>query len=495
VAVTAPGPRPRPSAPLLALVALGEVFAAIVFALIAGSAAVAGKPTGMLVVLGLFVPFVVYRRPHLGIAGLFGAALALEQSPVAGVSGLVTDHIPFFSAASQGSHGNFADIMVIVLAVPLVVRVVGTGRDFARGPLGYAVIGLVAAALWGVFIGLAHGGDQRVALMEVRPYVYLASAFAFSAAFLTTRRLIRAVLWVIVLVTAAKGAQAIFAFIQVRSMDPRPEAVLGHEQSFLFGVYVAVVLGLWLLDERTRLRTVATWLLPVVLLGDMVNSRRVAWLILAAVVIVVSVIAAVHVPRRRGFLRKALVVAAVFNAIYLPAFWNKTGTLGQPARAVHSFVSPDQRDALSNLYRIQENANLVANIQASGPLGKGFGTRIDYVLPITDISDLDPLIAYIPHNGVLYVVMRMGILGAILFWTFIGVAIVAGCRLARSRDPDVALIGLVVPAACVAYALQGYNDQGFFFYRIAICLGVLLGLVESAARLRDAQSPPEEVAT
>ncbi len=84
--------------------------------------------------------------------------------------------------------------------------------------------------------------------------------------------------------------------------------------------------------------------------------------------------------------------------------------------AVHSLFSPNPRDASSDLYRVQEDANLKLNIAEGGPLGKGFGVPINYALPIVDIRDVDPLITWIPHDGLLYIPMRMGVLGAIAFW-------------------------------------------------------------------------------
>ena len=74
------------------------------------------------------------------------------------------------------------------------------------------------------------------------------------------------------------------------------------------------------------------------------------------------------------------------------------------------------RDATSDIYRVQENANLEYNIKQNGLLGNGFGVKIDYALPITDISSVDSLIAYIPHDDVLDVLMRMGFLGGVAMW-------------------------------------------------------------------------------
>ena len=46
------------------------------------------------------------------------------------------------------------------------------------------------------------------------------------------------------------------------------------------------------------------------------------------------------------------------------------------------------------------------------------------------------MIAYIPHNGVLYILMRMGLIGGVAFWTFVAAGIVTAVPrrpLARPR--------------------------------------------------------------
>ncbi len=131
---------------------------------------------------------------------------------------------------------------------------------------------------------------------------------------------------------------------------------------------------------------------------------------------------------------------------------------------MQSAIKPNTRDRLSDLYRVQESANLKYNIKQGGFLGKGFGVPIDYALPITNISTIDPLIAYVPHNGVFYILMRMGLLGGIAFWSLLGAAIIGACRLAKFANREVACFGALVACAVIGYALEGYNDQGFFMY-------------------------------
>jgi hypothetical protein len=163
----------------------------------------------------------------------------------------------------------------------------------------------------------------------------------------------------------------------------------------------------------------------------------------------------------------------------MPAYWHNDGVVGQPARAVRSEVAPDARDLQSNQYRNAENFNLLLNIKQSGPLGKGFGLRINYVSPIVDITNVDPAISFLPHNGLLYIWMRLGILGELLLWLLVAAAIIRASQLARVADREAALFGAVVVCAVIAYVLQGYNDLGFFWFRIALCLGFLLGATEA----------------
>jgi O-antigen ligase len=266
-------------------------------------------------------------------------------------------------------------------------------------------------------------------------------------------------------------------------MYPRPEAVLGHEDALFLTSCVLLAAALWLFDVRGRMRTVATWMLPIVIAADLANTRRAAWFVLGGGGLVLAIIAAKHLPWRRLLVLRVGAVVCVVLVAYLPAYWNKTGGLAQPARAIRSVIAPGTRDAASDLYRVQEDANLKVNIREGGPLGRGFGVPIDYPLPIVDISDIDPFIAYIPHDGVLYVLMRMGIVGGIAVWSLIGIGIIGACRLARTRERELAALGALVAGILIGYVFEAAIDQGFFFYRIAFLIGTLLGTVEAARRL------------
>jgi hypothetical protein len=470
----------------MVLVTVALAWGAVLAGVLAGELVSSGHAFSVFAVAAVALPVVAWKKPSLAPVLLVVLATTIEQDPymVGPYKGAFTDRVPLFAGLGRSAHVNPADLLFVLLVLIWVLKVANReAAGWPRSATGRAVLALLGAVALGLATGTAHHGDLRSALMEVRPYAYLAMTFALTAGLIATKAAIRPVLWGLVLGSGFKSAQGIVLFLHTRHLEPRPEAVLGHEEAFFFGLFVFLTLGLWLFDVRGALRATATALMPFVVVADMANSRRTAWLILGAGLLVFAAVGYVSLPGRRRLLRRCIVVGAILGVVYVPAFWNHTGSLGQPARAVHSIVSPDSRDAASNLYRKQENANLKLNIRKAHLIGKGFGVRIDYALPIVDISKTDPLIAYIPHNGVLYVIMRMGVIGGIAFWSLLAVGLINACRLAKSGDRELALIGVLVACGLVTYAVQGYNDQGFFFYRIAFVTGALLGLGDVASRL------------
>jgi hypothetical protein len=468
---------------------LGVAAGGLLFGALAGYLGTSGSVARVLVLAVVVLPVVLWKRPYLAPAVLLSAAVLVEQG-VAIPHIPITDKIPMFEGVGPG-HFQGADILLVVVLFIYLLKGGEWGpRWFPRTHVSLALRCVLACVAMALVVGQAHHGDLRVALMEARPYVYLATTYFVASVFIRDRRAIRAVLWAFVGTVAFKAVQGIYVWIDHRHMYPKPESYISHEASYFFVIYMLLVLTLWLFDQRGKLRTWATRLLPLVIWANAVNDRRASWEMLGGALLCFGVIAYKALPIRRRLLGKATVALVLVAAVYFPVMWNSNSSLGEPARAVKSQVSPSTRDADSDAYRVQENANLELNIRQDGLLGKGFGVRIDYALPISDISQDDPLIAYIPHNDVLDLLMRMGVLGGLAMWFLIAAGIISGARLALSRDRELAVVGMVLACSLVAYALMGAVDQGFFFYRIAFITGTLLGLAEAARRLARTESVP-----
>lgn len=480
--------RLRPELPRFLGVALGGAAAG----LIAGEFALNGHLIAIAGLLALFIPVLMWRRPQTAPVILMGAGLLIEQyhqvvdpntnAPLSPVIP-VTSSIPLFQGLGS-LHLEPVDILLLIVLGIYLLRPDELGSRRLSSPLGRGVLCVIGVLFLGLAVGAVHHFNFRIALQESRPYVYLAATFALTALLIRTRSAVATMLWALVVAEGIKSAQGVLIFIQTRNWSPRPDALLGHEEAYFFSLFILLVAALWLFDVRQGLlRKTATWLLPLVIFADLVNNRRAAWLVLGGGMLALAAIGYASLPERRRLIGRVALVLALASAVYLPLYWNKSGTLSQPARAIKSEISPDPRDQSSNLYRLQEDANLEYNIKQGGLIGKGFGIPIDYALPIVNIQAIDPDILYIPHNGVLYQLMRMGLLGGVAIWSMLGCGIVAGCRLARSGDRLFGVVGALVACGLIGYALEGATDQGFYYYRVAFVTGALLGLVQAARNL------------
>jgi O-antigen ligase len=460
----------------------GLVAGALLVGGLAGYLGSSGSFTHVLALGVLLLPVALWKRPHIAPAVLLGAAVLVEQG--ATVPHIpITDRIPLFSAVGPG-HLQGADILLLLVLFIYFAK----GKDWrtpviARTHVSPAICAVLGCVVLAIVVGHVHHGSLRTGLMQARPWVYLGATYFLTLAFVRDRRAIRAVLWAFVGTVGFKALQGIYVWISSRHMVPTPESYISHEASYFFVTFVILVAALWLFDQRGSLRTWATRLLPLVIFAIVVNHRRLAWEMLGGGFLCFGIIAYKAMPIRRGVLGKAVVALVLCSAVYFPVMWNSTNGLAAPARAIKSQIEPNFRDASSDAYRVQENANLELNIKQSAPFGIGYGTKVNYALPIADISPIDPVIAYVPHNQVLDVLVSMGLLGGVAVWFMIGAGIISASRLAMVRDREVAVIGLVVACALVAYALMGAEDLGFFFSRIAFITGAFLGLAEAARRL------------
>jgi hypothetical protein len=441
--------------------------------------------------VGLLIPVIVWRAPFSGVFVLVLIATVVEQFAMVSDG---TDRIGLFTPLSDvaglsGVHVNPVELLiaffVLVWALKATLR-----REFRvqRSTVGAALAVFTAFVALAEVVGLSHGGQFIKSLWELRPWLYLGFCYVLASALVRSGTQLEALLWAFVIGTGFKGLQGLVQYFQIRGQAVRPEAILAHEESFFFGLFILLALGLWLFKIKGALRVVATALLPAVVFADLANGRRTAFLILALGLLVFLVCTWIRLPQRRAVIVGFCATLIVAGAAYLPVFWNSAGTLGQPARTFRSLVAPQGRDQESNQYRVLEDANLGLNIRRSVPFGQGFGVPIDYAIPIVDISNIDSLIKFVPHDGILYIWMRLGFVGAIAFWVLIGTGFIAAGSLVRSMDQRLALYGVLALCALTAYLVQGYNDLGLYWFRIAIFMGIVLGGMEGAIRLAHANS-------
>jgi O-antigen ligase len=221
------------------------------------------------------------------------------------------------------------------------------------------------------------------------------------------------------------------------------------------------LLVLWLANREPKLRAAMLWLLPFVVIANLGNERRAAT---AGFVIVLPILIAVAYrgfPARRKLLAAVCVAIAAVSAVYFPLFWNKTGLMAQPARAIKSQIMPDARDSSSDYYRMAEDANLMATMKDEPIFGYGYGKPFHKVVSMVDLSDVDPMILFVAHDQILWIWMRLGTVGFFCFWIMITSILIYGAQ--RAHDPsltdDQRCVALFAVCATVMLLIFGLLDK------------------------------------
>jgi len=250
------------------------------------------------------------------------------------------------------------------------------------------------------------------------------------------------------------------------------QGVGSHEEAFFFDCFLILLAALSICDVDRVLRRVMWALMPFVVIGDLACNRRAAVAALALVVPLLLFAAYRAIPNRRRLIVGFGLALIVGVSIYYPLYKDRYGTMAQPARAIKSQFDPDPRDKSSNEYRVAEEADLYATIKSTPVLGYGYGKRMLHAVHIADISKIYIWWDIIPHNGILWIWMRVGTLGFIAFWLMIAAVIVDAARTLRgdisesspspslkgrefdaAASKSIALCGMLVISALLVFGL------------------------------------------
>jgi O-antigen ligase len=221
----------------------------------------------------------------------------------------------------------------------------------------------------------------------------------------------------------------------------------------------------------------------------LVSERRAGFI--AVIVAFLALAVTLFFVKRRAFMFLA-VPLMITGAVYMPLFWNNTGTLGQPARAVRSISDPDPRDAASNEWRGLEAINVRATIASDPLMGIGFGRPFLQVVTVPDISFFE-FWNYESHHDILWIWMKTGALGFIAFFMLVCSTLARSAWLIKTRsDPDIRAFAVIAMSAVLMSVTFCYVDLGLTSARIPIILGLSIGTLSVLDRLRDDNLNPTE---
>lgn len=356
---------------------------------------------------------------------------------------------------------------------------------FRAGALGLPVALFAAALIFGIGHGLATGAVLNYVLWETRWLVSMVLIYVLTVNMIRTPGHLRALTAIMVIgagLSALEGVWRKFALADTGLLGPTKEFWYSHDGVVMWGALIMLVLAQQVFGAPRWQRVLGPLMVFATGFSLLVSERRAGFIAIMVAFVMFSLIL-VFVRRKAFWLLAVPILAA--GALYLPLFWNNSGALGQPARAVKSITDPDPRDAASNAWRDLEAVNVRATIHSSPIIGIGFGNPFLQVVSLPSISWFT-FWNYWAHHAILWIWMKAGVFGFVSFFLVINAAIARAIWLIRTQgDPRVKAFSVLALSSIIMSVVFSYVDLGLTGPRIPIFMGVMLGAVAVIDRLRD----------
>jgi cell division protein FtsW (lipid II flippase) len=444
---------------------------------------IGGNTVGFSVVLALPVILVitalVVRWPILGFFLILSCALIVDQSPLALLGKGPVIYIFYWpNSVSSIPDRPIGLFMLFILLVLTIHGLLKRQKLFEGGELLIPFLFFFACVIWGIVHGLTTGGNLQIITQEVRSFWYLLLGYLLAYNFVRKKQHLRSVFWIVIFSAGIKALVGVYIVVFVIHGDLADNhEIMSHEESF-FWISVLLLIVLFSLHYKYRPQLyTALALLPIILISLVANNRRADYVALLVGILVAWALIFMVKPHKRKFLVVLLLITSVLLGAYVAVFFKSQGGIGSPAHAIVSVFHPDPTEAASNLYRDYEDFDLKYTLKLN-PMGLGFGKPFLEPKLLPDLSALDPVYNLIPHNSILWVLMRLGPIGYLALWYLFGMIIVRGVIITRQlKDKYMQLVAIYVVCMVIMEIMVAYADYQLSFYRNVIYIGILAGIL------------------
>jgi hypothetical protein len=356
--------------------------------------------------------------------------------------------------------------------------------SFNKGDLFWPAMIFMAFVIFGLVYGLGRGGNVNVGLWEARPIFYLPFMLILTSNLITERDHILTLMGLVISALFIEGLIGVSTYFSVLRGGSSILAAtfMEHSAAVHMSSFFIFILALWLYKGPLKARILTLLMgIPVLYTFFIIQRRAALFALLLALVFMAFIL---YSQNQRAFWIIVPTLTILFT-IYLIAFWNNTGMVGFPARAIKSQVTPHQaslRDQYSNIYRVMENYNISYTIRQAPLTGIGFGQMFYMVIPLPDISFF-VWWRYIPHNTIGWIWMKTGIGGFVSMLFLGGLTIMTGIRtLFRMPDGMMKAVILTGTLYILVHFLFAYGDMSWDSQSM-IYIGTMIGLIGFAESL------------
>ena len=459
---------------------------AAALALSAAGAGVIAPLVPMLGVVGLAALLALPMR-HTALALLAVALLADNpgerpmdgrwKSPLSGIGDLLYQNLHHHTGIEALRFSALelvlATLLVIVVARKLLSDPIDDPLRLGAlpNPLKTACASVFATLVFLEVYGLGRGGDFRNSLWQIRVLFWLpvlgvlfGHAFKTAGARVAVLRTLMAVAWL----RCAMGLYFHYAIARPAGMEV--EYVTTHSDSIL--TVVAILIGAAALVEQPSWSHVLLnlCLQPMLLMGLVVNDRRIAYVALAGGALTMVLMGP---PRLRLLIKNGAILLIPVAALYVSAGWSSTAAIFKPVATLRSVTTSDDS---SSQTRDIENFNLIQTLKRHPILGSGFGHEYLEMVQANRVDQVFAQYLYIAHNSVLWLLSLSGWLGFTLVWMVFPMAVLIARRVhAVASGVTDRVTAFATIAAVLCFVIQAWGDMGLQSWMGTLIMTSLMG--------------------
>jgi hypothetical protein len=375
---------------------------------------------------------------------------------------------------------RFSALELVIALLVVIVLARKLAHDPIDDPLGLGAVPNPLKIAFGAFFaaivcleayGLGRGGDFRNSLWQVRQLFWLpvlgvlfGHAFKSAGARVGVLRALMAVAWL----RAAMGLYFHFAIARPAGMEV--EYVTTHSDSIL--TVVAMLIGLAALVERPSVQHVLLNLVlqPMLLMGLVVNDRRIAYVALAGGALTLVLMGPEAL---RRLLRRGVAVLVPVAVLYVAVGWHSSARVFSPVATLRSMAESD--DASSQTRDI-ENFNLIQTLKRHPVLGSGLGHEYVEMVQANRVDQYFAQYRYIAHNSVLWLLSLSGWVGFTFIWMVFPMAVLIARRVhAIASSVTDRVTALATIAAVLSFVIQAWGDMGLQSWMGTLVMTSLMG--------------------
>jgi hypothetical protein len=459
----------------------------IAVAALLGVGVVVAQQTTLAAIAVVAMTLMLMRHPELSV--LATAALAMVAMPA---------WIPM-SVALGGVSFRFYEpfLLISVLVVALKYR-----------PQNYAMLRtallLLLIAVW-IAVGLANDHEAGRVLVDTRHFLYLAMAFYVAASISGTPlvdrvvKILPALLWISALVTVAASAVG----FGIAGMQSEASGSLdGSEQAARLispATYPAVavlcgVMALWLSGKKP-MRAMLMYSFPALVVVFLSFTRN------ALIAIAVASIFAILASRDFKAVRRITTLALVAGGVVLlitvgEPFLRQIGPLGWALDQFDAFTSrvlggisstAIAADGSAQFRFEQENYYLVPEIFRSPVFGHGYGYAYKPLETGRFITEKSEGLRYYAHNFYLWILVKTGFVGLLIFAFSIIVPVLGRMRVKSS------IVHMASAAAAAGLLAASFVAPMPLGAPTSVLLGALAGICAGGIGSRSLQPPEGDI--